>query len=719
MSSIPQTAETCERSYRHPLEHLACELRRLDLLIHRESLRMRARYQLSRDESRGLYISDDQVDRMVNESIKADDKSEIIARFSERAEVLRASHQKLTPPELPWSRLAAMFQLTTFEQDLLLIAIAPELDLKYETLYAYLNNDVTRKAPTCELAMRLLSPDPGVRLVRRSLLLPDTTLFAAGILQYTSSAGDRQLPAGISVSSAVVNYILDQPALEQELVPLSNLYRPSRDWRDVPIPGPVTQYIRSFVCCKEAATLVFEGRSGSGRMIAAEAFAQERGAPILTFDVRAARAAGGSLSKRVTALLLHQRLYGALICLIHAEHLLDKEGDVTEAGAVLDSLGQATQPVVLCSTPGGQWRDAVTRQAIHIIKFSNLSCAERAALWRHAAAQRGCAIDREALEAVSDRFVLTPLQIERAVDAVSRGLADYDRPALQHWLEAARNQSDHSLGQLASKVRLVHDWRDVVLPAAILKHLKRITAAIRHRRKVYEEWGFERRISTGTGLKLLFSGPSGTGKTMTAAVMARDLGLDLYKIDLSRVVSKFIGETEKNLDRIFMAAHCSNAIVFFDEADALFGKRSEVKDAHDRYANVEVAYLLQKLEEHDGVVILATNLNKNIDEAFARRMHYVVRLPLPDATDRERLWRGMFPAQAPLAPDIDFEFIASQFSFTGGEIKNVALDAAFRAATDGGVVTMAHLTRAIAQQLLKEGRNPTAAEFRHHHALLE
>src|SRR5207248_4941858 len=190
---------------------------------------------------------------------------------------------------------------------------------------------------------------------------------------------------------------------------------------------------------------------------------------------------------------------------------------------------------------------------------------------------------------------------------------------------------------------------------------------------VYSEWGFERRIDSGKGLKALFAGASGTGKTMTAGVIARELGLDLYRIDLSGVVSKYIGETEKNLDRIFRAAHCSNAILFFDEADALFGKRSEVKDAHDRYANIEVAYLLQKMEEHEGAVILASNLSKNIDDAFSRRMHYIVEFPMPDEAHRERLWLGMFPPEVPLGQDVDFRFLARQFPIAGGDIKNIAL----------------------------------------------
>jgi SpoVK/Ycf46/Vps4 family AAA+-type ATPase len=203
---------------------------------------------------------------------------------------------------------------------------------------------------------------------------------------------------------------------------------------------------------------------------------------------------------------------------------------------------------------------------------------------------------------------------------------------------------------------------------------------------------------------------------MTAAVVARDLKLDLYKIDLSAVVSKYIGETEKNLDRIFAAARSSNAILFFDEADALFGKRSQVTDAHDRYANIEVAYLLQALEEHEGVVILATNARKHIDEAFVRRLHYIVEYPLPDEVLRERLWRSIYPAATPVDADVDPTFLARQFAISGGDIRNVALDAAFLAADDGQVITMRHLIVAMARQSIKHGRIPSAADFRQYHA---
>jgi SpoVK/Ycf46/Vps4 family AAA+-type ATPase len=225
-----------------------------------------------------------------------------------------------------------------------------------------------------------------------------------------------------------------------------------------------------------------------------------------------------------------------------------------------------------------------------------------------------------------------------------------------------------------------------------------------HQQRVLGTWGFDRKLSQGKGVNVLFAGPSGTGKTMAAEIIANELGLDLYKIDLSGIVSKYIGETEKNLDRIFRAAENANAILFFDEADALFGKRSEVRDSHDRYANLEISYLLQKMEAYAGIAILATNLRQNLDDAFVRRLAFTVHFPFPDETSRRRVWAGIWPAETPLAADVDLAFLARQFKLSGGNIKNIALAAAFLAAEDGGRVTMAHLLQATRREYQKLGK---------------
>ena len=264
-----------------------------------------------------------------------------------------------------------------------------------------------------------------------------------------------------------------------------------------------------------------------------------------------------------------------------------------------------------------------------------------------------------------------------------------------------------------------YTWDDLVLPAPATRRLARGSCT----RCAIVIWylanGGSRAAPGGHGLRVLFAGPSGTGKTMAASAIAREVGVDIYRIDISQTVSKYIGETEKNLDRVFRAALHSNAILFFDEADALFGKRSEVKDAHDRYSNIETAYLLQRIEDYDGVVFLASNLSRNIDNAFSRRLNFVVDFPLPDRRDRERLWRGMLANGVPVAADVDFAFLAAQFPLSGGDIRNVTLEAAFLAArSQERRVTMKSVVVALGREIVKQGRVPSPAEFKHHHVLV-
>jgi hypothetical protein len=273
---------------------------------------------------------------------------------------------------------------------------------------------------------------------------------------------------------------------------------------------------------------------------------------------------------------------------------------------------------------------------------------------------------------------------------------------------AVRRLAGGHLDALAVRIRPRRGWPDLVLPPDQTAQLRELAARYRGRDTVYEQWGFPPLPSTGT--VALFSGPSGTGKTLAAEVVAGELGLDLYKVDLSSVVSKYIGETEKNLERIFSAAASGDLVLFFDEADALFGKRSEVSDAHDRYANIEVAYLLQRLESYSGIVILATNLQRNIDQAFLRRLSVAVDFELPDEQQRRRIWAGAFPAGAPVA-ELDLDFLARQFRVTGGIIHNAALAAAFRAADEGGGITMERVAFALKREFQKLGRLRTETEF--------
>ncbi|MEI2612130.1 MAG: ATP-binding protein [Candidatus Promineifilaceae bacterium] len=290
--------------------------------------------------------------------------------------------------------------------------------------------------------------------------------------------------------------------------------------------------------------------------------------------------------------------------------------------------------------------------------------------------------------------------------ATARDLASWRNEPLteQDLFVASRAHSNQNLGTLATKIKPRYDWTDIILPYDTLNQLREMVNQVRQKPIVYGRWGFDRKLALGKGLHALFAGESGTGKTMAADIMAGELGLDLYKVDLSSLVSKYIGETEKNLDRIFTEAATSNAILFFDEADAIFGKRSEVKDSHDRYANIEISYLLQRMEAYDGVVILATNLRANMDDAFTRRLHFAIEFPYPDVSDRERIWRINFPVETPLAESVDWFELARRFRLAGGNIRNIILAAAFLAAEHDESVGMVHLLHATRREYQKMGR---------------
>jgi AAA+ superfamily predicted ATPase len=318
---------------------------------------------------------------------------------------------------------------------------------------------------------------------------------------------------------------------------------------------------------------------------------------------------------------------------------------------------------------------------------------------------------------VAAKFRLSVDQIAAAAEvsriaAHSRGVAAPDQAELDR---GARYASVSSLGELAARLDAAYRWEDLVVPERQRVLLRSISAYLRHRDRVLSDWGYERTVARTQGLKVLFAGESGTGKTMGAQVLGAELGLDLFRVDLATVVSKYIGETEKNLERIFSAADGSNAILFFDEADALFGKRSEVSDSHDRYANIEVAYLLQRMEGYPGAVILATNYKRNIDDAFIRRLDFVVDFPFPEAEDRRRIWALVIPDSAPVADDVDLDFLATQFKLSGGAIRNCSLAAAFQAADEDAEIQMRHLVRAVAQEYSKQGRLTLETDFERFH----
>ncbi|HYO90098.1 MAG TPA: AAA family ATPase, partial [Pyrinomonadaceae bacterium] len=426
----------------------------------------------------------------------------------------------------------------------------------------------------------------------------------------------------------------------------------------------------------------------------------------------------------ITRLFREARLAGAALYLDQSEALLDEnEQAVSARRALLTAFDGSGVTTFIGSTRAFDEQLSFDSDRAIKISLPTPEFAERRELWLTLLekSEADFAPDLE-IDGLAARFKFTAGRIRQTITEAKH----------QAWLRspeqleissddlyrAARAQSGQRLSTLARKITPLYKWEDIILPADRLEQLKEVCAHAVHHQRVFDEWGFNRKISRGRGLSVLFVGESGTGKTMAAEIIAGELKLDLYKIDLSCLISKYIGETEKNLSKIFAEAEQSNAVLFFDEADAIFGKRSEVKDSHDRYANIEVNYLLQRIEDYEGTVILASNFQKNIDESFTRRIRFIIEFPFPEADYRRRIWQNMFPPDTPLDPELDWDFLAGKMRLTGGSIKNIALGAAFLAANNSGHVGMKQIIYAVKREFQKTGRLCVKADFEQYYDLL-
>jgi hypothetical protein len=625
------------------------------------------------------------------------------------------------PPLL--AGLAESHGLSCFDLDVALIALAPELDLRYERVYAFIQDDMTRRRPTVELALNLLCPTVAAKLSRRAHFSSDAPLLRGELLHLVPDPNQTHppLPAHyLKLDEQVVRLLLEQPGLDARLAPFCELIEPAARLEELPVEGETKRALSRLAAlwCEAGRPLKlhFHGPRGANKRRAAEAMAAEAGARLLSIDLTRLHDPAG-FGQTLRLALREAEMRGAIL---YAEGLdaLRADDRAAHAKQLAEALGACGGCVILAGEQEGL--AGVLRGSLRVIDvpFGTQDFAQRRACWQEALRREGVLLDSADLDALAGRFRMTQGDIASAVAAASdralwrdaaRPHADAPdphaaRPTPDDIFACARAQARHNLGTLARKVEANYGWADLVLPPDQLSQLEEICLQVKHRQVVYGDWGFDRKLSLGKGLNALFAGPPGTGKTMAAEVIARELHLDLYKIDLSQVVSKYIGETEKNLDRIFREARASYAILFFDEADALFGKRSEVKDAHDRYANIEVGYLLQKMEEYDGIAVLATNLRHHMDDAFVRRMHVIIEFPFPDEEYRRRIWEVSFPREAPLAEDVDFGHLARAAKMAGGNIKSITLAAAFYAAAEGGEIRMSHMMRAARREHQKLGR---------------
>jgi hypothetical protein len=574
--------------------------------------------------------------------------------------------------------LCEIFGLTPFERDVLLLCAGVELEGRFAEACAAAHRDPRRTSPSFSLALAAL---PGAHW---SAVTRDRPLRHWRMLEVLP--GETLIGSALRIDERILHFLAGVDCTDERLEGVVTLLAAGSG-----LPGWLEPAVENAArALREGERVALIGGSAADReLVAASALAAAglRGWRLNAADI----AANPADRERLARYWVRESWLGRAGLLVQAD-----PAATDEAARVAQSfVGLISGAVVIDAGGAGAWGGLGAVR----VELVEPSADERRQVW---VANLGPSATQmnSVLDAIADQFRIDTPTIRSASTALRRLAAECDEATLQQraW-QVCREHARRSMQQSARRIVPKADWDSLVLPAPQMRILRQVAAHLRQRATVYQRWGFGAKYSRGLGLTALFSGASGTGKTMAAEVLAHTLDLDLFQIDLAGLVSKYIGETEKNLKQVFDAAEDSGAILLFDEADALFGKRSEVKDSHDRYANLEVSYLLQRMEAYRGLAILTTNMRHAIDAAFVRRIRFIIEFPFPDAAQRARIWDGVFPGETPTA-GLDPERLA-RLNVTGGIIRNIAMHAAFLAADDSSPVRMSHLLEATRTEYAK------------------
>jgi hypothetical protein len=633
---------------------------------------------------------------------------ERLQRLADRTEPARRGDADDLVPVPTLAVLQHRLGLSAFERNVLLLCVAAALDTRIGALCAQALDEPSRPWPSFALAM-VLFDDPAWEA-----LSPDRPLRYWRLIEVHATGATPLTMSALRADDRIVDYIKGLNRLDERIAP-SLLPIATNELQ--PLPPSQQSAVDSLLAfvqrCADwgiAPTLQLTGIDSASKQLVAGHVAATLGLRLERIGLSALPTQSADLDAwcriwRRECLLMPLALY------VDAHDAAPGESSDASAavlGRVLDRL----QELALVATRDAHALGAGGRDGLLVTAIERPTATEQTQAWLDL-----LGAEREALAArLASQFNFNLPQIASMTRSAELAIRDApgnpdDHATVASALWTACRQCAHSkMDLLSQRIQPKADWDDIVLPADALSLLQQIVAQVALRRRVYGDWGFERKMSRGLGLSALFHGESGTGKTMAAEVIANALALDLYRIDLSAVISKYIGETEKNLQRIFDAAEDGGGILFFDEADALFGKRSEVRDSHDRYANIETNYLLQRIEAFRGLAILATNLKGSLDAAFMRRLRFVVPFTYPGPNERALMWQRAFPADTPVE-GLDPAQLA-RLDCTGGSIHSIALNAAFLAAHRGASVTMALVHEAARGELLKLGRPINEADFR-------
>jgi AAA+ superfamily predicted ATPase len=687
-------------------EYLTGQLQRVRMLLERRIRWLRHRWGAARgvEFPQGVAISDAAADVLLEtetiattrEFLAGDPQAVALDENIRHIEkLLEDASQTMAQAGRPaaFDVLCGLFELNPFERDVVILCAAAEIDPSFARLFAYAQDDVNLRHATIPLALALFSPSDTIAHVVRRCFAPDAPLRRDCLVSMTSEDASPQCLRPIRIDDRLLDYICGNNRIDSRA---ADLLEPIQAMSIAPEQQIAVEQLAAVLKDSEQrkryAGVNLFGPSGSGRRAVARQLCGQLGLELLSLNP--ARMSAASPERQ--AIL---RLLGREAVLSHfAVYVRMDETEGSDA-AIATEVAERLPTFFIV---GSRTRISAHRELLSR-KLGTLDVAARTGLWKSTLAAMGASLNGQA-EAVAEHFQFGQEMMSKTVSAAwararMRGHADLAGITDEDVWDACREQSSWELRQLAHPIEPSFTWDDIVLPPEVLAQLREICAQVAYRATVYRKWGFGGKISRGLGISALFSGVSGTGKTMAAEVLARHLRLDLYRVDLAGVVSKYIGETEKNLKKIFDAAERSGAILFFDEADALFGKRTDVKDSHDRFANIEVNYLLQRMENFNGLSILATNRKSDVDRAFLRRLRFLVDFPFPDSIQRMRIWHKSFPVGAPLG-ELDYDVLA-RLEIPGGNIRNIALSAAFLAAERKADISMELLIMASKREYTK------------------
>ncbi|MGV3346990.1 ATP-binding protein [Enterobacteriaceae bacterium LUAb1] len=595
--------------------------------------------------------------------------------------------------------LIKQLQLSPFERDALILSLMPQFDSNYGLLFSKVQNSYQAAWPTVDLMLKLLAWGEVIQSYQH-LLEPDSKLLNYGLLNPVNSDENQWGKVMLKIDPEVYYYLLGHDNDTFEIHPHSQRLAIPVTSNTLP---DVTQLLLGFCTPKKQGLLVaLKERQTGTCLFVLPYLAQEQGARVLLADLSQLPVDRVQQRRELIWILREASLHNDIIVFTGFKTFTDMHPELLSWLA--RHLENHTFPVFYLSPPDDPMInfEGLSQQVVSLPKlsFNQEIAALQSLLSVYSIAPE---VNPEVLVR---RFHPAPDKIQQTLQAADfcrqqRGGQQLTNADLFH---VFRQYSRQPFGKLAKRIEPVREFSDLIIGEDLQEQLDEVLAAIKQREYALQQ-GFERKIAYGTGISVLFHGDSGTGKTMVAEVLAKSLGVDLIKVDISTVVNKYIGETEKNLAHIFDHAQQDAGVLFFDEADALFGKRSETKDAHDRHANIEVSYLLQRFEEYPGLVILATNNRNYLDEAFTRRLTFIIRFPFPDVILREKMWRNIWPEALTLAEDINFTELAGKAEITGANIKNIALLAAWLAAEEGSSgIKNTHIQRALGRELKKLGR---------------